>query len=66
MTFSPQHMEITLDFPEPLASTLGYSSAALPRRLFEALVVDECVRGRLSWGKECFQRERSCKDAGIG
>ncbi len=44
-------MEITLDFPEPLARTLGYGSAALPRRLFEALLVDECARGRLSRGK---------------
>jgi len=44
-------MEITLDFPEPLAKTLGYGSAALPRRLFEALLVDECARGRLSRGK---------------
>ena len=44
-------MEITLQVPEPLAKTLGYVAETLPRRALEALLVDECSRGRLSRGK---------------
>ncbi len=44
-------MEITLDIPEPVVKTLGYAREALPRRALEALLVDECVRGRLSRGR---------------
>ena len=44
-------MEITLEIPEPVAKTLGYAPAALPRRALEALLVDECARGHLSRGK---------------
>ena len=44
-------MEVTLQIPEPVAKTLGYLPATLPRRVFEALLVDECARGRLSRGK---------------
>ena len=44
-------MEITLQVPEPLAKTLGYAVETLPRRALEALLVDECSRGRLSRGK---------------
>ena len=44
-------MEITLDIPEPVANMLGYAREALPRRVLEALLIDECARGRLSRGK---------------
>jgi Uncharacterised protein family (UPF0175) len=44
-------MEVTFEIPEPVAKTLGYSQATLPRRALEALLVDECARGRLSRGK---------------
>ena len=56
-------MEITLDIPEPVARTLGYARETLPRRALEALLVEECVLGRLSRGKVAEilarQRERS-------
>ena len=44
-------MEVTLKIPEPVAKTLGYVPETLPRRALEALLVDECARGRLSRGK---------------
>jgi hypothetical protein len=44
-------MEITLTVPEPVAKALGYAPETLSRRALEALLVDECVRGRLSRGK---------------
>ena len=44
-------MEVTLEVPEPVATTLGYAQETLPRRALEALLVDECARGRLSRGK---------------
>ena len=44
-------MQITLEVPEPVAQTLGYARETLPRRALEALLVDECARGRLSRGK---------------
>ena len=44
-------MEITLDIPESMARTLGYARESLPRRALEALLVDECARGRISCGK---------------
>ena len=44
-------MEVTLEIPEPVAKTLGYAPATLPRRALEALLVDECARGNLSRGK---------------
>lgn len=44
-------MEVTLQIPEPVAKTLGYAPATLPRRVLEALLVDECARGHLSRGK---------------
>ena len=44
-------MEVTLEIPEPVAKTLGYARETLPRRALEALLVDECARGRLSRGK---------------
>lgn len=44
-------MEVTLKIPEPVAASLGYMPEAMPRRLLEALLVDECSRGRLSRGK---------------
>ncbi|MBX3747799.1 MAG: UPF0175 family protein [Verrucomicrobiae bacterium] len=44
-------MEVTLQIPEPVASSLGYAPETMPRRLLEALLVDECSRGRLSRGK---------------
>ena len=44
-------MEITLEVPEPVAQSLGYDPETLPRRALEALLVDECARGRLSRGK---------------
>ena len=44
-------MEVTLEVPESVAQTLGYRRETLPRRALEALLVDECARGRLSRGK---------------
>ena len=44
-------MEIVMDVPERVAESLGYPADALPRRALEALLVDECSRGRLSRGK---------------
>lgn len=44
-------MEVTLHVPQSLAETLGYTTETLPRRALQALVVDECARGRLSRGK---------------
>ena len=44
-------MEIVMQVPEQVAKTLGYSRDTLPRRALEALLVDECSRGRLSRGK---------------
>lgn len=44
-------MEVTLQVPELVAKTLGYAAETLPRRALEALLVDECSRGRLSRGK---------------
>jgi hypothetical protein len=44
-------MEITLEIPETVAAALGYNRETLPRRALEALLVDECIRGRLSRGK---------------
>ncbi len=44
-------MEATIEIPELVARTLGYTPSLLPRRALEALLVDECARGRLSRGK---------------
>ena len=44
-------MEITLEVPETVAKALGYAPETLPKRALEALLVDECARGRLSRGK---------------
>lgn len=44
-------MEVTLCVPQCLADLLGYTPETLPRRALQALVVDECARGRLSRGK---------------
>ncbi len=44
-------MEITLKVPDQVAKTLGYAQETLPGRALEALLVDECARGRLSRGK---------------
>lgn len=44
-------MEVTLELLEPVVKALGYPQETLPRRVLEALLVDECVRGRLSRGK---------------
>jgi predicted HTH domain antitoxin len=44
-------MEIRLEIPETVAKTLGYAAEALPRRAWEALLVDECSRGHLTRGK---------------
>lgn len=44
-------MEVTLEVPETVAQTLGFTRENLPRRALEALLVDECARGRLSRGK---------------
>ena len=48
---NPEIMEVTFEIPEPVAKRLGYGREALPRRALEALLVDECSRGRLSRGK---------------
>lgn len=44
-------MNITLQIPDPVAEVLGYASDTLPRLALEALLVDECFRGRISRGK---------------
>lgn len=44
-------MEVTFEVPEAVIKALGYASETLPRRALEALLVDECARGRLSRGK---------------
>lgn len=44
-------MNITLQIPDPVAEVLGYPIDSLPRRALEALLVDECVRGKISRGK---------------
>lgn len=44
-------MKITLEVPETVAKALGYDRETLPRRALEALLVDECARGRLSRGR---------------
>jgi predicted HTH domain antitoxin len=44
-------MEITIQVPENVAKSLGYPAGELPRRALEALLVDECARGRLSRGR---------------
>ena len=44
-------MEITLEVPELVAKALGYAQETLPKRALEAMLVDECARGRLSRGK---------------
>lgn len=44
-------MEITLQVPEPIVKSLDYAVETLPRRVLEALLIDECSRGRLSRGK---------------
>ncbi|HXP59221.1 MAG TPA: UPF0175 family protein [Dongiaceae bacterium] len=44
-------MEITVEVPETVAKALGYARETLPQRVLEALLVDECARGRLSRGK---------------
>jgi hypothetical protein len=44
-------VQITLEFPEPVAKTRGYAPETLPRRVLEALLVGEGARGRISRGK---------------
>ena len=44
-------MEVTLEIPDPVTQILGCGPETLPRRVLEALLVDECARGRLSRGK---------------
>jgi hypothetical protein len=44
-------MNVTLQIPDPIAEVLGYQTDTLPRRALEALLVDECVRGKISRGK---------------
>jgi len=44
-------MQITLETSEPVEKAVGYNREVLPRRALEALLVDGCVRGRLSRGK---------------
>ncbi len=56
-------MEITLQVPEPIARRLGYTAETLPRRSLEALLVDECSRGRLSRGKVAEILGLSFRDA---
>ena len=58
-------MEITPNVPEPLATILGYLRETLPRRALEALVIDECSRGRLSRGKVAELLDLSFHDAEI-
>ncbi len=41
-------MKITIEVPEIVAKDLGYARETLPRRALEALLIDECARGRLS------------------
>ena len=40
-----------LDPGEATAKALGYARETLPKRALEALLIDECARGRLSRGK---------------
>jgi hypothetical protein len=56
-------VEATIEIPEPVAKTLGYTPSALPRRALEALLVDECARGRLSRGKVAEILELSFHEA---
>jgi hypothetical protein len=44
-------VEATLEIPEAIAKSLGYTQDGLPRRALEALLVDECARGRITRGK---------------
>jgi predicted HTH domain antitoxin len=44
-------MGITLEVLEIVAKPPGYARETLPKRALEALLVDECARGRLSRGK---------------
>ena len=44
-------MRVTIDIPDPVVPTLAYAAELLPRRVLEALLLDECARGRLSRGK---------------
>lgn len=44
-------MNVILQVPDLVAEELGYATETLPRRALEALLVDECVRGRISRGK---------------
>ena len=44
-------MNVTFKVPDAIAQTLGYGPDMLPRRALEALLIDECVRGRMSRGK---------------
>ena len=44
-------MRIAFDIPEPVAKAFGYDQDALSRRALEALLIDECIQGRLSRGK---------------
>ena len=44
-------MNVTLQIPDPIAEVLGYPVDTFPRRALEALLVDECVRGKISRGK---------------
>jgi predicted HTH domain antitoxin len=44
-------MEIPLEVLETVAKALGYARETLPKCALEALLVDECARGRLSRGK---------------
>lgn len=44
-------MQAVIDIPEQVLKTLGYTQSTLPRRALEALLVDECARGRISRGK---------------
>jgi predicted HTH domain antitoxin len=40
-----------IELPEALTDVLGIAPEALSRRVLEALLVDECVRGNVSRGK---------------
>ena len=44
-------MEITLEVSESVTEALGYAQETLPQRALEALLIDECARGRISRGK---------------
>ena len=56
-------MEITVQIPEAVAEMLGYGSEVLPRRTYEALLIDECARGRLSRGKVAERLDLSFYEA---